>query len=624
MMLTKTKHHHKIDVHLVPLSTLNLAIEAPKGANLTVRNSSAGSPLTDAELKASINSVGLIRPLLFKHWTDGKDYIVSGNRRLRLMREIFELNGDQKNTDTEPMVQVQNIDDFGGDWREIAMDENLSLPPHLVERYELIVALTKDHKLSPEDARLRFGMTERQFNQVMALGKMAPVVRNAWKAGEISAGIAQTFTLEPDVKEQEKIFESLKKGGKADNMHFVSERIVPHTQRLAHKLVAFVGLDACRKAKLIKQEDFFSDRHIIADTKVLNKLAGDKLAERCKQLTEDGWAWAVPVNQLQESQYQHGHLEPTKNQQVIANLKQRLQQRDLEEAEYQTFERELEQRQREAYTPEQRAKSGCILEIGHNGALEISYGRVKPADKKAIERADRAKQKKQASAANSPAKSPTSPAVISNSLHERLSEMLQNGVAGALKGSPDVAVAALIAGFGSSGEVIGVKIKNDEGGHSKNPEADFVSIFESAVKNSPETRVVMLTQIAMQALNIVIYNVHAKHPLKNRAFQSLVDRLKPADVQREIAACFDAEDYFGSIGIALVADAVREAMGSEHADKVRKMKKSAAVQFAVEHVVKAGWLPPQLRTEHYKGPVGSKKKAKASPVKKAKKTAKKK
>src|SRR5258708_24145984 len=92
------------------------------------------------------------------------------------------------------------------------MDENLSLPPHLVERYELIVTLTKDLHLSPKDAQLRFGMTDRQFNQVMALGKMAPVVRKAWRDGVIDAKTAQIFTLESDPKDQEKIFESLAKG----------------------------------------------------------------------------------------------------------------------------------------------------------------------------------------------------------------------------------------------------------------------------------------------------------------------------------------------------------------------------------------------------------------------------
>lgn len=571
MMLKKM--NPTVDTHLVPINLLFLAAEAPKGASLVVRDSTRGSPLTDAELKASLNTVGLLRPLLFKTFEE-KQYIVSGNRRLRMLRELFADASPDK-----ALIQVQNIDDFGGDWREVAMDENLSLPPHLVERYEMIVTLTKDMKLSAKDAQLRFGMTDRQFNQVMALGKMAPIVRQAWKAGEIDARTAQAFTLESDPKEQEKIFTSLKK---SDNLahHTVQYRIRPQAQQDVARLVQFVGTEAIQRAKLIKQQDFFHDAHIITDVKAVKKLAGDKLVGICQELIGAGWSWALSKEDLDGPEYNYGHSNPTG--------------------------KPTDEDPGAGFSPAQRSKTGCIVTISHDGTLKIDYGRSKPADRKKIERAEKPKPAKKAGKAAEP--------VISNSLIQRLSETLEKGISAAMVATPDVAAAALIAGFGSGGHIIDVDIGKDTN-HVKNPEADFVSIFEGAVKASQETKIVMLTQIAMRALSLVIYDVNAKQPIDDKAFKAMVQKMRGVDVQRELLVAFDAKNYFSSVGMPMIITAVKSAMSTDHAAKVSKMKKAAAVAFAVANVMPTGWLPEQLRTVHYKGPTETKSK----PVKAAKK-----
>ena len=55
----------------------------------------------------------------------------------------------------------------------------------------------------------------------------------------------------------------------------------------------------------------------------------------------------------------------------------------------------------------------------------------------------------------------------------------------------------------------------------------------------------------------------------------------------------------------------------DFARDVAKMRKGAAVKFAVEHLKKTKYLPPALRTPHYDGPIEKAEPKKAAPAKKA-------
>lgn len=592
-------------IHLRSISDLFLATEAPKGANLVVRDSGRGSPLTDAELKASIYACGIIQPLIYKVHDD-KCYVIAGNRRLKMLREIFE------GALATPVVQTQDVADFDRDWREVAIDTNLSLPPHLVERYELIVAIAKDMKLQPADVQARFGMTPRQYAQVMALGKMSETVRTAWKNAEIDAKTAQAFTLEPDPKEQDRIFAAVKKNGWQGRVeeHSVKSKIVPQGQREVGKMVAFVGVEAVRKAKLLKVEDMFSNDHVVTDVKALNKLVGDKLSVKCKDLVDAGWAWAVPESKIEgQSAYYYGTIEPAKKstpndieKKRFAEIEAELhgdQDDDFDDSalidERERLEGEIKER---GFAPEQRKKGGCIVKIGHDGKLVIDYGRVKPSEKKSVASSERVATKKKAKAKE--------PGVVTltNALAERLSVQLEKAISASMHATPDVSVAALVASFASRGHILDVEVKN-EGRHTygKSSSAkNFEQIFDGAMKSTAEARVIMLCKVAAAALSIQIHNADAKSPIDDQALQAMVAKMDGKFLNNAIAAEFDAKDYFDSVNLQACVDAVRAACGEGAALEVAKMKKAAAAKFAADHCAKAGWLPKQLRTVHYHGP----------------------
>lgn len=573
-----------VPTHMVAIADLYLATEAPKGVDLQVRDSGRGSPLTDEELKASIYNNGIIHALIWKEHA-GKKYVVAGNRRLRFLREIFA-------DDLATEVRTENVADYPGDWRDVAMDTNLALPPHVVERYEMISRIAREEKLSESEVCRRYGMSDSQYRRVMALGKMSPVIRQAWKDAKIDARAAQAFTLEPDPKEQERIFTKLVKESRSwrdedgDDFDFridhhdVRGAIVPHTQRHTAQLVAFVGLEAVRKAKLLKQEDLFGGDHIVTDLKGLNKLVGDKMAEERKKLLEQGWSWVVRKEDLVGQEYQYGDVKSKDG----------------------------------AYTAEQMKRAGCILKIGHSGELEIVYGKVKPAEKQAAAAAERR--------ATSPAKpkKKTKPGevLMTHALADRQSLNFERAISGAMVAAPYVCVAAMIAGFASYGELITVSVGNRDDGdryaRKFDEEKTFLQAFEGALKASPEQQVVMLAKVAAEALEVHTFNGEDRLFKNGRpTLQALVKALPKTVVDKMLTETFDAADYFGNVAQQVIVDAVSCSMGPDFARDVAKMKKKDAAKFAAEHVKAKGYLPPFMRTAHYTGPI-----EKAAPAKKAK------
>lgn len=576
-MLKKTKI---TAVEMVSIFHLFFAADAPKELGLQVRkgNDEEGLPT----LEASIRAHGVIVPLVVKKHK-GKSYVTAGNRRLKVLRNI---HGD---LDVE--VPVVDSDAYPGDPREIAMATNVALPPHPVDRYEIIAALVSEG-MSPDDAKIRYGLSDRQYNQIMKFGNLAPSLRDKWRDGEIDGAVAQALTMSDNQAEQEKVYATAKKSaydGRVDARQ-IKGKLVPENQRELGKLVEFIGVDELDKAGLIKQRDWFTAGHIVTDPKAIKKMATERLAAVAAELmNKQGWSWAVGIDEIDHAViYSYGHAQPDK---------------------------------KGNFTDEQKKKTGCILDIGYDGKLKIDYGRIKPAERKKVEAADRR--------ASSPASKTKAKAkmdgevVLTNALAQRLSEQLQRAGAEALKADHAVATSAVIAAISSGGHILDIHV----GGAGRERKASsFVDVFNGALKATPEAREAMFAQIAAQALSIVVFNGVGTMPLDDGGLQDLFESMNGSRVTDAIMREFDAKDYFSSISMGAIVDAVKCSMGGEHHTKVAKMKKPEAAKFAAANVPKTGYLPKQLRTEWYTGPVEFATEAELTKLAKkgaAKKTAKK-
>lgn len=117
---------------------------------------------------------------------------------------------------------------------------------------------------------------------------------------------------------------------------------------------------------------------------------------------------------------------------------------------------------------------------------------------------------------------------------------------------------------------------------------------------------VLLTAIATAMIDPAHPN---SMPEELRSRMDSIRDLIPIDIMNDaLQQKFDAKDYLASSPTKLVLRAITEAVNADEARKIAGKTKAEIVKFAIANVVKTGWLPPELRTSHYKQPSTKKKK----------------
>lgn len=377
MMLEKTVTARP-PVILRKIGDLKLITEAPEKLRKKHQVRKAANTMNMEELIASIRHNGIIFELIVVE----EKYVVAGNRRLTALRTIFE---------NDPDFEVKTLDAeaFGGDPREIALATNVGLPMHPVDKFEILASLVADgHK--PDDIASHYGMTQLQYDQVMKLAGLDKSVRDAWREGEITSGVAQAFTRSDDLAQQAKLLKQILKDGHA-NPNMVKHRLIPDKQREIGRFVTFITPEAYEEGGGAVNRDLFGDDHTVSNIGLLLKMTEDKLQEEVARLIADGWAWAIRTEGLQ-NRYSYSDMG-------------------------------------KPYTAERKAKSGCFLTVDREGKLEIEFGKIKPGD----ERAARAAQKAAPAKGKKGAKETKAPVVVSMALGQRLALQLRASTQETLK-----------------------------------------------------------------------------------------------------------------------------------------------------------------------------------------------
>lgn len=600
----------KYPVKMIPMSELRYASEAPPELGLHVRKV---DPDQEEQLQASIRSVGIVYPLVTKVH-EGVQYVAAGNRRLRALRAIHTENADT-------LVPTIDVASFKGTPVDIALASNEFVSMHPVDRYEAIAGMVAAGT-DPVDVCQRFVLTDRQFRQITALGRLHEKVRAAWRAGEIDAAAAMAFTLAASPKEQAKVFDKLEKkshdeGEAAIGAYSVREALAGGKQRDAYKLVLFVGVEAYEDAGGKLNRDLFNSQHDVLHPAIAKKLADEKIRAECARLIGAGWMWAEPFSDLpSEAVYQWRTVVPEKwnvtaDQQgrmdwLVAFLDEDHPASQIEQVEGAAGE--LSRWRYDAamatFDEKQRSKLGCGLKIDDFGNLEVKFGIVKPGEKPPADTSDRDRE-------TSKKKTAAKAGDISNALAQRLSEALTFASMHVLMDDPKVALAALIAGFGTHGtnKVVSVREHGLASKRANKPAKaiEFSAHFLEWFAASPSEKAAALAGIAAAALDFQVFDT-GHNPLKDRAVAAVLDNMNGKALNASIRKEFDAKDYFESVNKEVCLLAISEACGDEQAEALKSKSKNDVAAFAVKNVIKAGWLPEQLRTIHYDGP--PKKKAK--------------
>lgn len=387
----------KINPAAVALAELKPGHEYP-GSNLNARTTGRDRDI-DA-LAASIKAEGILQSLLVCPGpnSEAEYYVIAGNRRLAALRKL-KWAGE--------IPVIVRTDATPGTALAMSLAENVTqCPLHPVDRYETFAALVATGK-TEADIAANYSISDRVVKQSLALGQLAPKVRQAWREGKMDADDAKAFTLSSDHKAQETTLEKLRKAGRV-SVWAIREALVGD-QAETRRFLTLVGRKAYEAKGGRLQEDLFARRpgdpkpkdddwdqaeddgqFLVSDFPLLVRLAGERIDQKCKDLVAAGWAWAADADDLPQG--------------AIWNW------------------RKIDKDNASA-PKDQKARSGCAVKVDYEGKLEITYGIIKPGSK-GLPKAAAAKDDKAAKKA---------PTALSNALKDRLEEQLIHATQDALR-----------------------------------------------------------------------------------------------------------------------------------------------------------------------------------------------
>jgi len=547
-----------------------LKLSELKPSELNVRKSPA-SKEEDAELEASIRSHGVIVPLAVRH-NGGVGYeVIMGGRRLATLRKIHK----GKESEIEVPVIVRASAD--SEATEISLVENLvRVGMHPVEEYEAFAILR--NTMEPKEIGKKFGYSEKDVLQRLALGGLHKDIRDYWRASEDEDWneVAMAFTLERDQARQKEIFDKLnKRGGMSD--YSVKAAIVGNERDTA-KYLRFVGIDTYKKAGGTTVEDLFADSDkdavIATDAALLKKLADEKMNAKVEDLRKS-WKWAELASDVSNSYY------------------------------WETKGKDAD-----------KTKTGCIVDMNYNGQFDIRYGVVRPQDKRIAE-----KKKKEKKGEPTVAVSQN----MANDLSRHMSGAVQSKVAQNFDLAYPLMLTSLWLSIAPDSHSSPVSVKADNRLEDKDPTTGQPVLGSLEVSTTIKVWAKKLPSDFCNCLRVIqklpraqqdklcaaliaasIDTTINSHEADEKELALIFDFVKP-----EISKFWEptGKSYFAHVPKGLSEQAIKETapMSSDSA-KIGVFKKAEAAAAAERCVKGKGWLPIELRTAAYKGP-GKKRKA---------------
>ena len=360
-----------------------------------VRKSPA-SAAEDAELKASIRAGGLKQNLIVcpDPGEPERFAVTAGGRRLKALQELAAEGAIAADCEVPCLVEEPDAA-----LETSLMENTVRAAMHPADEFAAMAALI-DGGATVEAVAARFGVSERHVRQRLKLGKLAPELLDAFRAGKLSLEVITAFTLGADHPAQLAVW------GQIREQHYVS----PHQVRrlltgsavpLDSDLGLFVGIEAYETAGGRVTRDLFSgeDEGFLDDAALVNRLAIEKLEKKAAELRTD-WAWAKAVLDPDYgflSQYRRIEPQPAEYPPEIAAELDRIEARLEELGELPDEElgddlmmeaARLEERRDEiietteaeaVYSEADRKRAGVIVTIGDEGGFLIHQGLIERA-----------------------------------------------------------------------------------------------------------------------------------------------------------------------------------------------------------------------------------------------------
>lgn len=226
-----------------------------------------------ADLFASIESVGLIHPLVV-HEIDGGNYgVIAGGRRLAAMRYLMQSDNDNWTADT--LIPVSLAPEDAEAQTLISLAENfVNRPMTDIQVYDAVAARGVDAHTTEEWAQA-FGVGIGRMRRILRLAALHPDILAAYRDRKLSERALKDLGSIPDPNEQKQMFDKLQ-------AREISEWQIKPSAGFGNqdheRLLAFVGQDEYVAQGGVIEEDIFDEGRVrIGNGELLASLAEAKL-----------------------------------------------------------------------------------------------------------------------------------------------------------------------------------------------------------------------------------------------------------------------------------------------------------------------------------------------------------
>lgn len=572
------------------------------------------------ELAASITAHGLLQALVVREGKRGKYEIIAGRRRFLALTQLAKQGVIKKDHSVTCSLAAETVDAA-----ELSLAENVvRVAMHPADQFEAFNKLIASGA-GTADVAARFGVTEKLIAQRMKLGRLSPIVLDAYRKGDIDLEVAQAFAISDDHAAQERVFADTPDWGLS--AHTVRRSLTEGEIRASDKRVRFVGLDAYEAAGGEVRRDLFGDDDdaFVLDATLLDRLAVEKLATTAAEVSSEGWRWTEIVPDFDhEASARFGRLYPdnvplsSEHQDEFDRLSEEYDELvdtndDAEIDRLSAVEQRIEELNNlsQSWSGETLAIAGAVVSLGYDGGVSIARGLVPPEDRPARASATLAHDE------------PNSAGVrngLSPKLIEDLTAQKTAAIGVELMTKPDIALAAVVHGltldvfypgcFSDSCVRLSARSAHARSAIAK-PEScralavisqeherfgdrlpgNPAELWDWLLASSRDELLELLAYIAATAVDAV--QRKGEHPDSSRLAHA--NRLAVA-LQLDMGSwfCPTAESYFGRVSRAQSLAAIDEANGS-HAPSLEKLKKSELAVRAEQLLADKTWLPEPLR-----------------------------
>jgi ParB-like chromosome segregation protein Spo0J len=258
---------------------LHLTVDQLHRSEQNVRRKPS-SAASDAEISASLLSVGLIQPMVVIPHEAGGYEVIAGDRRRRLLTALAEADPSRKAM-TFPCMKVDDLSKV----TEISMAENhareaMALP----DVYIGFAAIRAERpEATLEELGAMFGYDVARTARIMRLANLHPEIMALYSAGEIEDAQAQAYAATEDRSLQIAVYRQLEK--EATRPHEKNASAIRKAMNSGNheltKLMCYVGVDAYRAAGGEFEADLFAQdgAGIVQTPDVLHQLAAQRMED---------------------------------------------------------------------------------------------------------------------------------------------------------------------------------------------------------------------------------------------------------------------------------------------------------------------------------------------------------